>query len=55
METDLCISEVEKTPTIWDMTSNEYSNKTLKLKAWKELVLEFSDTEYTKDKKKNFE
>lgn len=53
VETDLLISEVEKRPAIWDMTSSEYSNRTLKRKAWEELVLVFSDVEDTEDKKKN--
>jgi len=52
VETDLLISEVEKRPAIWDMTSSEYSNRTLKRKAWEELVLVFSHVEDTEDKKK---
>lgn len=52
VETGLLISEVEKRLAIWDMTSSEYSNRTLKRKAWKELVLVFSDVEDTEDKKK---
>lgn len=53
VETDLLISEVEKRPAIWDMTSSDYSNRTLKRKAWEELVLVFSHVEDTEDKKKN--
>jgi hypothetical protein len=53
VETDLLISEVEKRPAIWFMTSSEYSNRTLKRKAWEELVLIFSHVEDTEDKKKN--
>lgn len=53
VETDLLISEVEKRPAIWDMTSSEYSNRTLKRNAWEELVLVFSHVEDTEDKKKN--
>ncbi|KAL4083026.1 hypothetical protein QTP88_028356 [Uroleucon formosanum] len=52
VETDLLISEVEKRPAIWDMTSSEYSNRTLKRKAWEKLVLVFSHVEDTEDKKK---
>jgi len=53
IETDLFISEIEKRPAIWDMKSNEYSNRTLKRNAWGELVLLFSNIEDTEDKKKN--
>ncbi|KAL4108006.1 hypothetical protein QTP88_018269 [Uroleucon formosanum] len=52
IETDLFISEIEKIPAIWDMKSIEYSNKTLKINAWEELGLLFSNIEDTEDKKK---
>jgi len=32
--TEKLITEVQNYPCIWDMTSNEYMNKDLKISAW---------------------
>lgn len=50
--TDLFIDEIEKRPSIWDMTSNLYSNKISKRKAWEEIVVMFCDPSDTEERKK---
>jgi len=42
---------VKKRPTIWDMKSSEYSNKTLKMRTREELGLMFSNIEDAEEKK----
>lgn len=39
-------------PSIWDMTSRDYSNKIIKRNAWEEIVLIFSEEGFTEEKKK---
>jgi len=36
-----------------DMTTHEYSNRTIKRRSWKELVLVFGGPEDSEEKKKN--
>lgn len=45
------IDEIEKRPSIWDMTSRDYSNKIIKRNAGEEIVLIFSKG-CTEEKKK---
>jgi len=52
IEIDMLINEVEKRPAIWDMTTHEYSNRTMK-RSWEELVLIFGGPEDSEEKKKN--
>ena len=42
-DTEKFICEVEQRPSIWDVSSNSYSNKNEKSKAWEELCLLFID------------
>jgi len=49
--TEFFIDEIEKRPSIWDMTSRDYSNKIIKRNAWKEIVLIFSEEGCTEEKK----
>jgi hypothetical protein len=35
------ISEVESRPVIWDVTSDDYSDKVVKTDAWQEIVAKF--------------
>ncbi|VVC34964.1 MADF domain [Cinara cedri] len=51
-EIDTLINEIEKRPVIWDMTTHEYSNRTIK-RSWEELMLVFGGPEYSEEKKKN--
>jgi len=53
IEVDTLINEVEKRPAIWDMTTHEYSNRTIKRRSWEELVLVFGGPEDSEEKKKN--
>ncbi|KAL4142558.1 hypothetical protein QTP88_004997 [Uroleucon formosanum] len=53
IEIDTLINEVEKRPAIWDMTTHEYSNRTIKRRSWEELVLVFGGPEDSEEKKKN--
>lgn len=41
IDADTLINEIEKRPAIWDMSSHDYNNRTLKRKSWEELVLFF--------------
>ncbi|XP_047106469.1 uncharacterized protein LOC124775685 [Schistocerca piceifrons] len=41
MNTEDFISEVESRPVIWDMKSDDYSNKVMKMKAWQEIITKF--------------
>ena len=50
--TEFFIDEIEKRPSIWDMTSRDYSNKIIKRNAWEEIVLIFSEEGCTEEKKK---
>jgi len=47
---DTLINEVEKRPAIWDMSSHDYSNRTMKRRCWVELVLIFCGTEDSEEK-----
>lgn len=47
-DTDLFIDEIEKTPSIWDQTSSNYSKKIGKRKAREEIVVIFCDPSDTK-------
>ena len=35
------IYEIEKTPAIWDSSSDDYSNETVKLNTWKSVMVAF--------------
>lgn len=50
---DTLINEVEKRPAIWDMSSHDYSNRTMKRRSWEELVLIFCGTEDSEEQKKS--
>jgi len=50
--TEFFIDEIEKRPSIWDMTSRDYLNKIIKRNAWEEIVLIFSEEGCTEEKKK---
>ncbi|XP_049816568.1 uncharacterized protein LOC126263518 [Schistocerca nitens] len=41
INTEDFISEVESRPVIWDMKSDDYSNKVMKMKAWQEIITKF--------------
>ncbi|XP_047100334.1 uncharacterized protein LOC124718765 [Schistocerca piceifrons] len=41
INTEDFISEVESRPIIWDMKSDDYSNKVMKMKAWQEIITKF--------------
>ncbi|MPC69756.1 hypothetical protein E2C01_063986 [Portunus trituberculatus] len=36
--TELLIDEIEKRPTIWDMTCADYKDRLVKKRCWEELV-----------------
>ena len=42
-DTELFILEIEQRPSIWDITTKEYSDKIVKKKCWRELVEIFGD------------
>jgi len=44
------IDEIEKRPSIWDMTSRDHSNKIIKRNAREEIVLIFSEEGCTDEK-----
>jgi len=44
--------KLKKRPAIWDTTTHEYSNRTVKRRVWEELVHVFCDPEGSEEKKK---
>lgn len=51
-DVELFIDQIEKRPTLWDMSSPDYSNRILKRNAWEELVLMYSNDGDSEEKKK---
>lgn len=45
------ILEVESRPSIWDVTSDEYSDRIKKKECWRELVNEFGGAELDDEEK----
>jgi hypothetical protein len=41
INTEDFISEVESRPVIWDVKSDDYSNKVVKTNAWQEIIAKF--------------
>ena len=48
-DTELFILEIEQRPSIWDITTKEYSDKIVKKKCWRELVEIFGDLQWEEE------
>lgn len=53
-DTEKFIIEIQNRPCIWDSSSNEYSDRNLKIKGWDEIVNIFKEKdEMTNQEKKH--
>lgn len=52
VDSEQFILEIEKRPSIWDSSSDIYSNRQAKRKDWEELVDIFSDEGFSNEQKK---
>lgn len=52
-DTERFIQEVQERPCLWNLSSDDYANRTLKKQKWEEITLLFGGDECTTPKEKN--
>lgn len=52
-DTEKFILSIKERPCLWDMTTEEYSNKNIKKKMWEEITLLFRDSDKIDNAREN--
>lgn len=52
IDSELLINVIQERPAIWDMRSNDYSDKNKRKRSWEEVVILFAKENDTEEEKK---